>query len=215
MTRVKQSESVAVASLVDRFIDLVALLLLAFVGLLWTGQSAASGGTALMIAAGVILAAALGLAGLYLYLRNRELSGVVARLVDALTTLRRSWLPVWALMLSLIVQTTFVSINARLGEALGLHPGLAAWMMAWPLAKLVATLPISMAGLGVREAALAAFMRPFEVTSSAVIAVGLLWETILVSGGLIGWLTTLLAPKAKTAPATVDPSHGAPEGEAR
>ncbi len=190
MTKVERRESVAVASLVDRFIDLVALLCVAFVGLLWAGQAAEAGTTALMVAAGLILTGAVGAAGLYLYLRGRELTGMVGRLVDALTSLRHSWLPLGALMLSLIVQTTFVAINVQLGEALGLTPGFGAWMMAWPLAKLVATLPISLAGLGVREAALAAFMRPFAVSSGAVIAVGLLWETILVAGGLIGWTIT-------------------------
>lgn len=192
MARADRAEGVAVASIVDRFVDLVALLSLAFVGTVLLGQSSGSGRTALMAAAGVLLAGAVGAAVLYSYLRRRQLTGMVGRLVEAVTSLRRSWLPLGALCLSLVVQTTFVTINARLGEALGLNPGLGAWLMAWPLAKLVATLPISLAGLGVREAALAAFMRPFDVSSSAVIAVGLLWETVLVAGGLVGWTITLL-----------------------
>ena len=197
MTRASRGEDVAVASIVDRFVDLVALLSLAFAGTIWMGQSAGSGRVVLMAAGGTILAGAVGAVALYSYLRRRQLTGIVGRLVDAVTSLRRSWLPLGALLLSLVVQTTFIAINARLGEALGLHPGLGAWLMAWPLAKLVATLPISLAGLGVREAALAAFMRPFDVSSSAVIAVGLLWETVLVVGGLVGWAVTLMVPAAR------------------
>ncbi len=199
MGKVGKSEGVAVASLVDRVVDLVALLTLAFVGSVWAGQSEGAGRTALTIAGGVIVAGIVVAAALYFYLKERDLPGIAGRVVDAVTSLRRSWLPVWALMLSLVVQTTFVAINAQLGSALGVEPGFGAWLMAWPLAKLVATLPISLAGLGVREAALAAFMRPFGASASVVVAVGLLWETILVAGGLVGWITTLALPSLRRA----------------
>lgn len=195
--RVGNGEGIAVASLVDRVVDLVALLTIAFVGTIWVGRTGGSGETALAIAGAVIVAGLVVSAVLYLYLRTRRLPGMAGRVIDAVTSLRRSWLPLWALLLSLIVQTTFVIINARLGAAAGIDPGFAAWLMAWPLAKLVATLPISLAGLGVREAALAAFMRPFGVPAGVVVAVGLLWETVLFAGGLVGWITTLVVPAAR------------------
>jgi uncharacterized membrane protein YbhN (UPF0104 family) len=88
------------------------------------------------------------------------------------------------------VQTLFLILNAQLGVATGVHVGFGAWFFAWPLSKLVATLPISLAGLGVREAALVAFLRPFGAAAANVMAAGLLWQAALFTGGALGWLIT-------------------------
>jgi hypothetical protein len=93
-----------------------------------------------------------------------------------------------ALALSLGVQTMFVLINRQFGVAMGVDVARGAWFAAWPLAKLVALAPVSLAGLGIREAALVAFLRPYGAPTTPVFAAGLLWQSVLFAGGLVGWL---------------------------
>ena len=64
------------------------------------------------------------------------------------------------LLLSIAVQTAFIAATIRLADIAGVVAPVAAWFFAWPLSKLIATLPISVAGLGVREASLAGFLAP-------------------------------------------------------
>ncbi|MGC1346557.1 MAG: hypothetical protein WA863_10765, partial [Methyloceanibacter sp.] len=63
---------------------------------------------------------------------------------------------------------------------------IAAWFFAWPLSKIIASLPLSLAGLGVREASLAGLLAPLGAAPASIIATGLLWQTILFTTGLIG-----------------------------
>src|SRR4029453_5320720 len=86
--------------------------------------------------------------------------------------------------------------NRGRGGAGGVHSPLSAWFFAGPLAKLIATLPISIAGLGVREASLAGFLAPFGAAPASVVAIGLVWQTIQIAGGLVGALILLLPARA-------------------
>ena len=40
------------------------------------------------------------------------------------------------------------------------------WIFAWPLAKIIAVLPVSLNGLGLREATLAGFLAPFGASAA-------------------------------------------------
>jgi len=97
-----------------------------------------------------------------------------------------------ALALGVASQLLFVFLMALLSTASGLHVGLRIWIFAFPLSKLFALTPATIAGIGVREAALAMLLAPFGVASAAAISVGLLWETIVVAGGLLAGLLALL-----------------------
>jgi len=102
--------------------------------------------------------------------------------------------------LSLAVQSTFIGLNIALASGSGVHAPIAAWFFAWPLSKLFAMLPISMGGLGVREASLAALMTGFGAVPARVVAVGLLWQTILYASGLIGWFVLFMSAKLRLFP---------------
>jgi uncharacterized membrane protein YbhN (UPF0104 family) len=104
------------------------------------------------------------------------------------------------LLFAIALQSLFLLLNALLGRAAGINTSLGAWFLAWPLAKLVATLPISLAGLGVREAALVAFLGPFGASAADAMAAGLLWQSVLFAGGIVGWLLTqrLAQPSAQS-----------------
>jgi uncharacterized membrane protein YbhN (UPF0104 family) len=183
-------EHIAVAAVVDRALDCLALLVLAAAGMLMTGGSEASRRVILMVgAAGLAAALAGAVLGLVLLKASGRRAGLAGRLAIAARQLAaRPALPVVCLLLSLGVQTMFVVINMRFGLAVGVDVPLAGWLVAWPLAKLVALIPISLAGLGIREAALVVFLQPFGAPAAPVTAAGLLWQSVLFAGGLAGWL---------------------------
>jgi uncharacterized membrane protein YbhN (UPF0104 family) len=91
------------------------------------------------------------------------------------------------------VQGAFIGVNIALAQTVGVTVPIAAWFFAWPLSKIIASLPISLAGLGVREASLAGFLAPLGAAPASVIATGLLWQTILFATGLIGGAILMLS----------------------
>jgi uncharacterized protein (TIRG00374 family) len=107
------------------------------------------------------------------------------RLRQALRTMyRQPQYVLLALGLGLIAQTSLVLLTASMARACGLHLPLQVWLFAWPLAKISALTPATQGGIGVREAALSALLVPFGARPAVTVAVGLLWETIIISGGL-------------------------------
>ncbi len=87
--------------------------------------------------------------------------------------------------------------------ACGLVLPLRLWLFAWPLAKLAALLPLTQGGIGVREAALVALLTPFGAASHLVLAAGLVWESVIIAGGLLsGGAAFLLRRAASSRPGT-------------
>ncbi len=107
-----------------------------------------------------------------------------------------------ALALGVTVQSSFVLLAAVVAKACGLHLPVRVWLFAWPLAKLSALLPVTLGGIGVREVALAALLAPFGAPPVLTVAVGLVWETLIVSGGLLAGLASLLLGRFSAATAT-------------
>ena len=103
-----------------------------------------------------------------------------------------------ALAISLSIQSGFILLNAILGTACKIDLPLHIWFLAWPLAKLSAMLPISLGGLGVRETALAFLLLSFGIPFSKSVGLGLLWESVLVAGGVVGGLSYFLAKKSSS-----------------
>jgi glycosyltransferase 2 family protein len=99
---------------------------------------------------------------------------------------------VTAFMLGMLLQTLQVLLNAWLGRFVGLDLPIQVWLFAWPLAKIAATLPLTQGGLGVREAALAALLAPFGVPPVLAVAVSLVFQVVVISGGLIGGAISLV-----------------------
>lgn len=188
MREVPRAESVVVASLADRAIDTLALLALSALGAALLGHADETARTVLgSVAVLLLLGLAVGI-GALAWLRRRPAAGPLGRAASAATLLlSRPHVAAAAFALSVIVQGLFVVLNARLGSYTGAGVSLPAWLLAWPLAKLVALVPVSLGGIGVREAALVGFLRPFGAPPGAVVAAGLLWQTVLATGGLVGW----------------------------
>jgi uncharacterized membrane protein YbhN (UPF0104 family) len=109
---------------------------------------------------------------------------------------RRPQYVLLALSLGLTIQMTFITMMAVLASACGLHLPYRVWIFAFPLAKLSALTPATLGGIGVREAALGALLKPFGVAFASGVAIGLMWETIVVAGGLLAGMITLVAGKS-------------------
>ena len=101
------------------------------------------------------------------------------------------------LPLSLVIQGSFVLLNAWLGRNVGIHVDLAVWFLVWPLAKIASLMPISLGGLAVREASLAALLVPFGVPVAYSVVCSLLWQSVLIVGGLFGGLVWLVLHRSR------------------
>lgn len=187
--------AVALASLVDRVIDSAALLLLAFAGLVVIGAPAQNAQRIFGLVALVGMVGVVVLVLAYRLLQRRSQTPRIEQLREAIHLLgRRPGAVAGAFVMSLSVQTAFILVNQRLGWAVGVSVPTPVWFMAWPLSKLVALVPISAAGLGVREAAIVMLMRPFNAAPDAVMASSLLWQALLFTGGFTGWAILSSAP---------------------
>jgi uncharacterized membrane protein YbhN (UPF0104 family) len=115
--------------------------------------------------------------------------------------------------LSLAIQSWFVLLNAWLGRAIGIDVPLAYWFLAVPLTKAVTLAPVSLGGLGVREATLAGLLGLVGVSASDGAAASFLWQSVVYSGGLLGglvWFALGLRRGARTGL-----GHGSLVAEAR
>lgn len=203
--QVSDTTRLTLGSIADRLVDTLGLLLIAAAGLLLVVGDVAPPRDLLL---GIGIALAAGAAGVAAVVRasplllrrlppGSRLHGIGARVVDGVGALRRQPLRLLlCLILSMAVQIAFVAANISLAAAAGVEAPIAAWFFAWPLSKLIATLPISAGGLGVREASLAGFLAPFGAPAAAVVATGLVWQSILLAGGVLGALILFLSNRA-------------------
>jgi uncharacterized protein (TIRG00374 family) len=201
LRRSPRPAAVLAGNVVDRFLDVGAQATLVAAGLILLPnsvplqfQDTAKKGI-LWIAAGAMLLAATA------YLSRRALFGGrsmrfrkrLARLRHALRSVsRQPHILAIGWLLGTCVQGALLLLAARIASYCGLALPVKLWLFAWPLAKLAALLPLTQGGIGVREAALVALLVPFGASGPLVLAAGLLWEGIIVSGGLVAGLVALL-----------------------
>lgn len=197
-------------SLFDRVLDVTALLGLAvFSSLLLPGMLAppfrrvfgflsspvAWGLLALLVLVGL-------LAGRWFSRRMHHHFAQLRQSVGHLSRQRRS--VGLAFGLSLATQTGLIVLTALIAAVCGLHLPFAVWLFAFPLAKISALLPVTQGGIGVREVALSALLAPFGVQAAMAVAIGLVWESILIGGGLVaGLLSFLLGRAAVVVPGSI------------
>ena len=181
-------------NVVDRFLDIAAQATLVLVGLLLLPGSLPRQFSALARKILLIFALLIFCVILLLFVvrktilavRSRHFLRRFARLRHALRSARRrpdilaaGWL------MGVLIQSTFILLNALLAISCGLFEPFRVWLFAWPLAKLAALLPLTQGGMGIREAMLVALLLPFGAAAPLVLAAGLVWEGIIIAGGLI------------------------------
>jgi glycosyltransferase 2 family protein len=189
----------ALACVLDRAIDFAALACLAGLGvaLLHGTLDAASLRVFWWLAA---LAGIAGIAALacLVFIPARRLPHRVQHILEQLRSAWRALISerryvVLALVLGIAVQSWFVFLSAQIAGMCGLHVPMQGWLVAWPLAKLSALVPITQGGIGVCEFALAALLAPFGAPMSLTVAVGLVWEAIIVVTSLLGGALSFVA----------------------
>lgn len=204
----------AVASIVfDRLVELVVILLFAFAAAIYLYPDFPEMSIA-VIASLVVLAVGAAMAlPLFGYLRRSFGDAAAARwpfignalqLLEAedtqlmLRALRACVLPVGAVStVILLLQTAIIVI---LAEALSLDVSLPFLVMAWSLVTLAVTLPVSIAGLGLREGVLVAMFTTVGEPREEALALGLLFFFVAIVTRLPGAITWLRgSPSAGTA----------------
>jgi glycosyltransferase 2 family protein len=197
----KSKAGVVLGSLADRISDFTALALLAGIGaLVVPGALDARSRTIFELACGTAILGLVILIGVAALLPARHFSYRMRRRFVRVRRALRSMMQqpgamFRALGMSIVVQLVFIVLNIALAEACGLHLAFGVWLFAWPLAKLSAAVPITQAGIGVREAALAALLVPFGATAVLAVASGLAWDAISMSGAIAGGIFALVAGK--------------------
>ena len=212
LRRSPRPAAVLTGNLVDRFLDVAAQAGLVLLGVLLIPEldlvpdelENRLEGIFFVLAAGAIL-----LLIVVFRLRKRILAGRsmrfrrrLARLRHALrATSRRPSVLVFGWLLATCIQAAFLMLTARLAVYCGLTLQLRAWLFAWPLAKLAAVLPLTQGGIGVREAALVALLAPFGAPGHLVLAAGLVWEGVVIAGGMVaGLIAFTLGRRAERPP---------------
>lgn len=200
---------IGAAATADRLIDMVALASLTVAGLIVAGGDGA-GWASTEAACGLILLIALGAFYVFPWLvpqvwaRFPRLPGraPVQNLAAGLARLARApGLLLVNLALSIAIQAGFIWLNFLFARAVGLEVPIAAWAFAWALSKIISVLPVSLGGLGLREASLAALLAPFGAVPALVVTAGLAWQVVLFLTGGLGALVLFLTG-ARLRPAT-------------
>lgn len=194
-----RTEAVVIGALADRLLDVMALATLITIGALaaptllpgaasWLVAGLVFGGAATAVIA-VTIAGRRPLSSWSPRFRRR-----IGRTLVGLRRLRRyPRVTAGAFTISLGIQSGFVLLNAAVGRAVGIDVPVIAWFLVWPLAKVAALLPISLGGLGLRDATLGALLVPLGVPMALGVVASLVWQSVLIAGGLIaGGLWMLL-----------------------
>ena len=128
------------------------------------------------------------------FLERQSAHVLPARLADTVSSLRRNivvyrhrprlLLSVWAVSLS--VQFCRILVYWCAGLAVGLSAGLVYFVAFQPVAAVVAALPISIGGLGVRENVLVGLFHQVGASDNATIAMSLLGYSAGIVASLLG-----------------------------
>jgi uncharacterized protein (TIRG00374 family) len=201
LRRSPRPAAVLAGNVVDRFLDVTAQATLVSIGLILLPGSLPEQFSALARKILLIFSAVFLVVIVLLLLlrktsfrgRSRRFLRRLARLRHALRSVReRPHVLVTGWLLGVMIQATFILLNALLAISCGLFQPYRVWLFAWPLAKIAALLPLTQGGMGIREAVLVALLLPFGATAPLVLAAGLVWEGVIISGGLISGLVAFL-----------------------
>jgi uncharacterized membrane protein YbhN (UPF0104 family) len=179
--------------LVERGMGLSGLLLLAGTGILVAAPEWASWGAILVVTAILLFAASVVTPGLAIWLVARLPERLRTR-VPGLSRPRRLGPLFVASALSVLSQYLAVLSSHLLVFALSPGVTLGDSMAAIPLAMLSLYVPVSVAGLGVREAAFVALFARAGVSAADATAASLAFMAALMLCGLVGGAVHLLGP---------------------
>ena len=193
--------AVIIGGLLDRFLDVCALGFIMLVTALYSQTSLSVEYSTVLFS--ILVSMIIFVLGIALVLKSSRLKfipGSIDRRLEPFRDVIRRLMrgpksALGALTISLSIQSGFILLNAVLGMACGIDLPIYVWFIAWPLAKLSAMLPISLGGLGVRETALAFLLLKYDIPFAKSVGLGLMWESVLIAGGIVGGGAYLLSRK--------------------
>jgi uncharacterized protein (TIRG00374 family) len=191
-----------VSVLLDRLSGLLMLLALACGAAAFT--SVTLPGWMLLAITSCAAAAILGLASLPMAIRllsrlesQRPAAARFRRFAELLRAAlvhfrRRPGLVTGAAALSLVIQVSGVVQVALIGGALGLDVPASVYGVAAPMVALLTLAPVSVSGMGVREAGMVVFLQPAGVDPGRAATLAFLWFCSQLAAGLVGGVVYLL-----------------------
>lgn len=191
-----RAETAVVSVLLDRAFGVAALVVYGVAGLvLEPGVTApllralrgvlAPDRLLLILAAGVLLLGAFVL----LARRSARLRAIPSAVLDAVReAMRRGPSALAAFGISLLVQGLMVLLWVVVARGVGLTLPAELFLVGVPLVTLATMLPLSLAGLGVREWAWVAFLSPFGIAAPDAVALSLAYFACPLLSGLTGGL---------------------------
>jgi glycosyltransferase 2 family protein len=209
LRRSPNPSAVLAGNVVDRFLDMIAQAGLVLLGIVLLPGSLPPPLTGvarkgILFLVGMVGGLALLILLLYRPLMSRRSVGFRRKLGRLRYALRTGWQKPYVLLsgwiLGTAIQSIFLILTALLAISCGLWLPLRVWFFAWPLAKLAALLPLTQGGIGVREAALVGLLSPFGAAAHLVLAAGLVWEAVVIVGGLIAGLIAFVLSRYETTP---------------
>jgi glycosyltransferase 2 family protein len=185
------------AAIVDRMVALLALMLMGMTGLPFLFD-VDSGGTASWSVLSVSIAGAIGFIGIT-FVWASPLSKIRWLPIRGIVVLSSG---IWNLVtdkkalsvtvaLSLVTHAGIILTAFFIGNSMGLAAGLAGYLAVMPSVILISSLPISVAGWGVRESATAVGLGLLGVPVEKAVAISIILGGIMAATGLCGgayWL---------------------------
>ena len=216
---VKSKSGLVLGSLVDRLLDIIGLAAVAGIGALLSPRALDPQSRRIFLTLGALLAA-VGIGALVAVavipvrrfpwkLRRRLVH--VRRAVVA--TASSPGALASAFVLGMLLQSLLTILNWWLGRVIGIEIPIYVWLFVWPLAKIAGLLPLTQNGIGVREAAQAVLFAPFGVSAARAVATGLVFEVVIISGGMVGGAVAWLLSGSRQERAALRASAHAPPAQ--
>jgi len=212
----KSKSGLVLGSLIDRLLDITGLAAVAGIGALLSPRALDPQSRRIFLTLGGLLAAlGVGAALAVAIIPVRRFPWKVRR---RLVHVRRAIVATasspgalaGAFLMGMLLQSLLTLLNWWLGRVIGIDIPLYVWLFVWPLAKIAGLLPLTQNGIGVREAAQAVLFAPFGVSAARAVATGLVFEVVIISGGLLGGVVAWLLSGSRQERAALRASTQAP-----
>jgi glycosyltransferase 2 family protein len=97
-----------------------------------------------------------------------------------------------SIVLSFVFHVIQIWIQVLIASALGFHLPWSYALVFFPLVDIVAMLPVSISGIGLREGSYVFFLGKLGIGADKAIACGIVWLAIVIASGLVGGLIFIL-----------------------
>lgn len=111
-----------------------------------------------------------------------------------------------ALALSLAIHACVVISHMLMGASLGLSVPLSAWLVIYPVSAMAATIPLSLNGIGFREAAYVYMLGFFGISKEEAFALAVMWFSIVLVNGALGGIPYVFGGRLRPGVLREDPS---------